>query len=308
MPTVPVIYRQALTGERLRYYGSWAKYLPLPLLQRIGNRLPEKYLWQAAIPCGERTAELSVLAIPRDGVALPASSAQEQLPVVLSRNLEVEHRNRVAGRSLALAMLRRMLPGLARQLELFGDRLSIALAVPEWERAFWVLGLEPHARSITILLRENEKARALGQTGIAVRPASYDSGRVDAHVLIVAPELLPEVNRLALRQGTLLVSANGLALSPFLGCLSLDLSLPDQLGLPPVIWADTSDQFPVLETVLIAAFLAGKLADWPANVSRRISLMDRVFAWSDWPTAYQLLPEGNARAGGELDRRSFGLV
>ncbi len=301
MPAVPVIYRQALTGDRLRHYGPWAKYVPLPLLQRVGNRLPEKALWQAAIPCGELTAELSVVGVPRGGALLQAGPEREQLPTVLSHNLMVERRNRVAGRSLALGMLRRMLPGLAKQLELFGDRLSIGLAVAEWERAFWVLGLEPYARSITVLLKENEKVRTLGQTGIAVRPASYGSGKADAHLLIVSPECVPEVSRLALRQGTLLISANGLAVEPFLGCLSLDLGLPEQLGLPPVIWADSSDQFPVLETVLIAAFLTGKLTDWPVNMSRRINLMDRIFAWSQWPIAYHLVSEGNARAGGELD-------
>lgn len=299
MPTVPVIYRQALTGDRLRHYGPWAKYVPIPLLQRVGNRLPEKSLWQAAFPCGERTAELSVVAVPRVGAPQQAALEREHFPTVLSHNLGVERRNRHAGRTLALGMLRKMLPSLTKHLELFGDRLAIAIAVAEWERAFWVLGLEPYARSIIVLLKENEKARALGQTGIAVRPASYDSGKVDAHVLIVSPECLPEVGRLALRQGTLLISANGLAVEPFLGCLSLDLSLPDQLGLPPVIWADSSDRFPVLETVLIAAFLVGKLTDWPVNMSRRISLMDRMFAWSQWPAAYQLVSEGNASAGVE---------
>lgn len=301
MSTVPVIYRQALTGERLRHYGNWAKYVPLPLLQRVGDRLPEKSLWQTTIPCGERAAELAVVACPRGESRLPPESELMQAPIVYSHNLETGRKNRAVGRALALGLLRQLLPSLTRQLELLGDRLSVALAVSERERTYWVLGVEPYARLITVFLRKNERTKALGQAGVAVRSVGYDAGRVDAHVMIISPECLPAVKRLTLRQGTLLVSTDGLSLEPFLGCLSLELSLPAQLGMPGVIWADGNDQFPVLETVLIAAFLAGRLADWPVNISRQITLMDRAYAWSQWPSAYRLLSEGKAPTGGEIE-------
>jgi hypothetical protein len=296
MTTIPVVYAQGLFGERWRYYGAWAKYVPVPLLERLGSRLPAKQLWEELISCGDRQAQLSVLA----GSTVVAESAgfwasEVKAPVVLSHNLGVgkDWRNRWRGRTLALGLLRKVLPALARELELFGDRLVIGLAVAEWERSFWVMGIEPYARAIIVFLHKNERSQSYSGTGLAVRQTAYVSGKVDAHLLIVSPECIEATSGLAMRQGTVVISTDGLPISTLAGCFAIDLGMSGQMGLPAVIWADRRDELPVLEAVVTTVFSVAQMPRWPTHPARQMMAMDQALAWSEWPVVYKLQRESS---------------
>lgn len=296
MATIPVIYAQGLSGERWRYYGAWARYVPISLLERFGSRLPAKRLWEGLIACGDRQAELSVVA----GSTTVAKSTgvwlgEAEAPVVLSHNLAIgmSWHNRWRGRALALGLLRKVLPALARELELFGDRLTVGLAVAEWELSFWVMGIESYARAITVFLNKNQRSQSFGGTGLAVRQTAYTSGKVDAHVLIVSPECVEAMSGLAMRQGTVVISTDGLPINTLVGCFAIDLGMSSQIGLPSFIWADRRDELPVLETVITAAFLVAQMSRWPTHPTRQIMAMDRALAWSEWPVVYKLQGESN---------------
>jgi hypothetical protein len=303
MSKVPVFYRQALVGERLRHYGTWAKYVPLPVLQRVSSLLPAKPLWQELIPCGDKQVELLVVADAKHRQRVSSAVAEKaSAATVYSRNLPaaLHRQDRFAGRLLSLCLLRRILPDLARQLRLFGDRLAVALAVADWERSLWILGLEPYARSITVLLEPREGAKAIGYSGVAVRQSSYASGRVDAHMLVYSPTHQEKVRRLSLRQDTLLVCSDGLTSDPFNGCLYLDTDLTTELGLPEVIWAERQDRYPVLETALTAAYTPARTRTLPNHLFRRLNSMEQALSWSAWPSSYRLATEGNIQLRGEI--------
>ncbi len=302
MSAVPVFYRQALVGERLRHYGTWTKFVPLTMLERVSTRLPPKPIWREQIPCGEQQVELCVFADTLRRQKQPSKAADsEQGVTVYSRNLTIGYpRQRFAGRLLSLGLLRRVLPNLTKQLQLLGDRLAVALAVAAWERPLWVLGLEPYVRSITVLLESRESAKAIGYSGVAIRQSSYLSGRVDAHVLVYSPSNLERVRCLSLPQDTLLICTDGLVSARLDGCLSMEDDLPTQLGLPEIIWAEQQDQHPVLEKSLIAASLPTRKEHLSSQFPRRLKAMEQALDWSGWPSAYRLIGEGNVQLSGEV--------
>lgn len=290
---LPVVYAQGLAGQRWQYYGGWAKYVPVPMMERLGRHLPIKPVWTEAVPCGDGDAELTVLAgSPISHQPITRWIEQPAAAVVLSRNLQpaVSFSHRWQGRGLALGLLRRIMPALVRELELLGDGLTAGLAVADWERPFWIHGLEQYARNLTAYLQRNERCSSLAGDGLAIRHAPYGSGKADVHLLLVAPERMEAVAALALREGTLVVSTDGRLLPTLPGCCSVELSLADQMGLPACIWADHRDQLPVLEAVALASCLATGKVRWPDHPVRQIAAMDEVLAWSGWPAAYRLHP------------------
>lgn len=292
MVAIPVIYAQCLVGERWQYYGKWTKYLPVNLVERLGSRLPAKQLWNELIPCGDQRAELRVFAGPSSARHAVPADTEQRVPVVYSRNLgvPVEFVERWRGRELSLGLLRRILPALTRELELFGDRLRVGVAVAPWESPFWVSGLEPYARAVTVFLRRNERGQSLGTAGTAIRHCTYDSGRADVHVLLVSPERMNDVGTFSMRRGTVVISTDGQPMAMLHGSYAMDLSLAEELGLPEYIWAAREDQLPVLEKVVLSAFQTTFSERWPTHPIKRIETMDTALAWSSWSIHYRLQP------------------
>ncbi|MGI6345159.1 MAG: hypothetical protein ACOX18_08955 [Bacillota bacterium] len=279
----PVIYAQGLAGSRWAEYAYWTRFLSDELLERVGRKLPPKTLWSGGVTCGEHEVGLETVAGPADSsVTGWVTDLADRKPQYLVPSLSLPDGGPRRGRLLSTALVVELLGQLKSELRVFGDRLSVGLAVAPAEERLWQAALEPVVRSLTVLRSRVFHSLPLGASGLAVRQLPYASGRLDAHVLIVSGENLRFIESLALRRGTLIILTNGAPYDCLPGCASVSFALDEILPLPERLLAAEEDRLPLLEAVMFCAYAQRWRASDTVLVARQVVAAREAWEWSGW--------------------------
>lgn len=289
-----ITYAQSLSGNRWRLYSPWAKLVPYGVLDRLGNRLPVRPIWQGGIVCGDTEASLSVVGGHPDAKWMPVyplNGTQAGGWYVPSATLETIRRRQdvIRGQLMAVTLIAEALPRIARELKVYPHQLSVGLAVGDVLASYWIAGLEYVVRNITLLRTSRQRNMPLGYSGLAVRQLQSGSGALDVDVLVVAPGCLTWVTGLALRRKTAVVITDGLPCGEFVDCSLLTFQLVAPAELPPDLVAQPGDLLPLNETIVLAAYLEKTRSPWSVRAPQQLHISRRALQWSEWGWRWELI-------------------
>lgn len=279
LQAIPVVYAQGLAGDRWQLYAPWTNFLPRIFMDRVGQRLPARLLWQGPAACGQRVTDLLIyggpLAAGRSAwwQGLRPGSSDGLVPSI---NLVGEDsRSRQRGRLLPICCWRQLWPRLTRQLQLYGDQLAVALAVTGAELPYWLAGIEGLARQVTVLVDERTRPLPLQPSGLAVRQLSYAVDCLEVDILIVSPALVAWLQNVVLRQDTVVVLTDGTMATDLVGCYSIAFDVGQAFPFPSSLLAEPADKWPLWEAILLQGYAGRGLGGWPSSGAARLRAMGK---------------------------------
>jgi len=261
-------------------------------MDKTAPRWSPRCIWQGAVACGRQQTAIQVYVGP--GVA-PNNKSDPwwqglaiggEQHLVISSNLPAVARlgPLPPGRLLVAGCVRQALPPLVRQLQLYGDRLAIGMAVTKNETPCWLATVEGLARRVTILTDKRSSPWPLAPSGLALRQLHYGVSRLDVDILIVSPELIPQVQGIALPRDVVIILTDGARPQHWLGDYGLWWDFSQLPVLPSELLAHPTDLLPLGEAVLLAAHLA----HWPRPWQARLLAVEQALQQSEWPLRWQL--------------------